>query len=94
VPEEVIAQPVQLLRGRHIGVRVDAGRLHLAIPDVAVQVIALLRRRGHRGELDGDPADEDQRHRCLQRQLAEAERGGEECQPGQHQERQLPDMRV
>ena len=39
---------------------VDAGRLHAAVPHVAVHVVALLWRHRHRHDLDNDPADDDE----------------------------------
>ena len=93
MPQERIPQPGQLRRRGHVRVRVDARRLHLAVPDVPVQVVALPRRRGHRGDLDADAAQQDQSHRQPHGHLPQQEGRGQEHDPPEGDERQRPDVR-
>ena len=87
-PEERVAQVGQLRGRRHVGVRVDPGGLHPAVPHVAVHVVARLRRRRHRHDLDGDPADDDEGDRPPHRDAAQQPRRAGEQYPRGHDQRQ------
>jgi hypothetical protein len=90
VEEELIPQPGELTGRRDVGVRVDARRLDSSVPDVAVQVVAVLRRRGHRGQLEADAAEQDRGDRGPARHLAQQPDRDDEHQPRADQQRQRP----
>ena len=81
-PEEPVTQESQLRSGGRVGVRVDAGRLHPAVPDVAVQVVAALRGGGQRGQLDRDRTEQDHRRCPADRDAADQQHTGGEGGPG------------
>ena len=98
-PQEPVAEEGQLRRGRRVGVRVDAGRLDPAVPDVAVQVVAALRRRGQRGQLHRDPAEQDHRRGpadldAADQQHASGERGPQHRGQRDHAGRRGEPVRV
>src|ERR1035441_7982218 len=90
VEEELVAQAGELPGRGHVLVRIDARGLHPAVPDVAVEVVAVLRGRGHRGELDGDAAEHDEHDRGPQRHLPQQPGGGDEREPRADEQRQRP----
>ena len=93
VEEELVPQPGQL-RGRgDVLVRVDARGLDFPVPDVAVEIVAAPRRRGHRDRLQGDAAEQDERDRGPPRHLPQQPGGGDERDPGADQQRQPAEPR-
>ena len=63
-PEKLVPEPGQLNCRRCVLVRVDAGGLYPAIPDVPVGVVTTAGRAKPRGQLQQpDGADQDQHHR-------------------------------
>ena len=93
VEKELVPQPGELGRGGHVLVRVDARGLHPAVPHIAVEIVAVGARYGHRDRLEADAAEQDEHHRRPPRHLPQQPGGGEEGQPGTDDERQRAELR-
>jgi hypothetical protein len=76
-----VAKERELLRIRHVAIRIDAGALHLPIPDVAIDVVGQERRVEHERETKDDRAGDDDRERTtiLLRQIARDEAREHPC---------------